>query len=338
MLKRCLLVRFSSIGDIVIATSLIELLANNQSGCEIHFLTLDRNRAILEGNPHLTKIVSLPADTELETLRTFAARLSDDDYDLCLDLHNSLRSKYFRWRMRDREWRSFRKPRLDRFLLFYLTVDRFRREYEVTHEYMRLIQNGSREVAVPSPRIYLSDEERSRIGNLLEKEGISGDFVALVPGAAWKTKEWSPQSYSELISLLRHETGMSVVLVGAKNDTACDQIYQRDNMIVNLKGRTGLRQAFAVLSKARLVIGGDTGLVHASEAVGTPTVMITGPTSWQTGARVRHSRSIALKTDIWCRPCSKDGSRSCYRRHQYCMTDISAQMVSEAASRILVQA
>lgn len=335
MLKRCLLVRFSSIGDIVLTTSLIELLASNQTRPEIHFLTLDHNRPILEGNPHLTKIISLPADTKLKALQNFAAQLSAYDYVVCLDLHNSLRSKYLRWRMGDHNWRKFCKPRLSRFLLFYITLDRFRPDYEVTREYANLIQHHGTEV--PSPRIYVSEEEEDRIGNLLRDEGVSGDFVVVIPGAAWKTKEWSSQAYREMISLLRRETGVSVVLLGAKNDAGCDQVYQADHGTVNLKGRTDLRQAFAVLSRARLVIGGDTGLVHASEAVGTPVVMIAGPTSWQTGARARHPRSIEVQTDIWCRPCSKDGSRSCYRRQQYCMTDISAEMVSDAASRILAQ-
>ncbi|MDP6457267.1 MAG: glycosyltransferase family 9 protein [Candidatus Marinimicrobia bacterium] len=338
MLKRYLLVRFSSIGDVVLTTSLIELLAGNQPRCEIHFITLDRNRPILEGNPHLTKIISLPADTAPKALRNFAAQLSNYDYDVCLDLHNSLRSKYLRWRMKDCRWNRFSKPRLSRFLLFYLTIDRFHQNYEVTREYANLIQNGSIEERVPPPRIYLSDEEHNRVDILLANEGVRDDFVVVVPSAAWKAKEWSPQAYGEMIALLKQKTGMPVVLLGTQDSAACDQVHEANHGTVNLKGRTGLREAFATLSRARLVVGGDTGLVHASEAVGTPVVMITGPTSWQTGAHVRHTSSGELAADVWCRPCSKDGSRSCYRSRQYCMTEISAEMVAKAAMQILAEA
>ena len=76
------------------------------------------------------------------------------------------------------------------------------------------------------------------------------------------------------------------------------------------------------------MIGADTGLVHAAEAVGKKVVTIFGPTSHETGAGVNRDDSITIENnDIWCRPCSQTGKRKCYRAEQYCMTTITSEIV-----------
>ena len=83
----------------------------------------------------------------------------------------------------------------------------------------------------------------------------------------------------------------------------------------------------AILSLANYVIGSDTGLTHAAEALGKPVSMILGPTSRETGAGVNLKESINLEKDLWCRPCSQNGKALCYRTNQVCMDSISAKDV-----------
>jgi ADP-heptose:LPS heptosyltransferase len=87
-----------------------------------------------------------------------------------------------------------------------------------------------------------------------------------------------------------------------------------------------------------LAVGADTGLIHAAEALGTPVVMITGPTSRETGANVRHPGSQQLYSNMWCRPCSKNGQRNCIRNEQFCLTNVTSEEVSGAVNRIIAQA
>ncbi|MDG2265990.1 MAG: hypothetical protein P8L91_03305, partial [Candidatus Marinimicrobia bacterium] len=79
----------------------------------------------------------------------------------------------------------------------------------------------------------------------------------------------------------------------------------------------------------------DTGLMHASEAVGVPVAMIMGPTSSQMGGGVMLENSYAVEKDIWCRPCSQNGQRACFRSQQHCMNQISSSNVINAIKAIL---
>jgi ADP-heptose:LPS heptosyltransferase len=84
-----------------------------------------------------------------------------------------------------------------------------------------------------------------------------------------------------------------------------------------------------------MTIGGDTGMVHASEALGVPVTMIMGPTNLQMGGGIMLETSVAIEKDLWCRPCSQNGKRPCYRSQQYCMTEISTSDVRRAVQKVL---
>ena len=96
-----------------------------------------------------------------------------------------------------------------------------------------------------------------------------------------------------------------------------------NSSIINLDGKTTIRESMAIIANSRIAIGADTGFIHAAEALGKDVVMIMGPTSVETGAGVNRESSINIENnDVWCRPCSQNGSRKCYRSEQYCMTTI----------------
>jgi len=152
---------------------------------------------------------------------------------------------------------------------------------------------------------------------LLDKN-IFDEFIAVVPGAAWTQKQWPAEKYIETLNQL----DLPAVLLGEKKDTICFDIAKRSSSTVNLAGQTTLRQALAVLANSAYVIGSDTGLTHAAEALGKQVYMILGPTSPETGAGVNLPGSTNIETDVWCRPCSQNGKFPCYRKTQECMDSI----------------
>ena len=115
---------------------------------------------------------------------------------------------------------------------------------------------------------------------------------------------------------------MPVVLVGGINDKICQEICDGIKRSVNLAGKTSLRESMAILVNAKYIIGSDTGLIHAAEALGKSVTMILGPTSVETGAGIVLPESTVIEKDIWCRPCSQNGSFPCYREQQFCMDSI----------------
>jgi len=91
-----------------------------------------------------------------------------------------------------------------------------------------------------------------------------------------------------------------------------------------------LRLSLGIIRNARMAVGSDTGLIHAAEALGTPSVMIMGPTSRETGGGTYLQKSVTLENNnLWCRPCSQNGKQTCFRKKQYCMDLITPKLVTE---------
>ena len=330
MYEKVLIVRFSSIGDIIFTTAVVEALKSQYPHCEIHYLTLSNYSQILEGHPHISRIIQLDRKAGFGRLTELSKNLDKEDYSHVFDLHCSLRSGIIRRRIQS-PCSVFRKPRMNRFFLFYLKWNRFPSDFELTDELSNFMELEERALT----RLYISLKEKERCYSLLNRLGIKSNFIALVPGAAWLNKIWTVAGYSQLVDLMSEH---QVVILGGADNTICEEISSECDNIVNLCGKTDLRTSMTVLSLSLLAVGADTGLIHAAEALGTPVVMITGPTSRETGANVRHPGSQQLYSNMWCRPCSKNGQRNCIRNEQFCLTNVTSEEVSGAVNRIIAQA
>jgi heptosyltransferase-2 len=187
----------------------------------------------------------------------------------------------------------------------------------------------------PKTKLYLSNQEIEETKNYLLDNNIDQNYITIVPGAAWSQKQWSIDNYNNLIKRLMDSFDATIIILGATNDIICDQIIKHDR-IVNLKDKTSLRMAMGILKSSQHTIGSDTGLLHISEALSTPVTMILGPTSLETGARIVLPESKIIENkSLWCRPCSQNGSRPCYRKEQYCMSEIDSEKVFEHVKRSL---
>ncbi|MEE9190593.1 MAG: glycosyltransferase family 9 protein, partial [Candidatus Neomarinimicrobiota bacterium] len=261
--------------------------------------------------------------------------LNRQGFDMVIDLHNSLRSKLICQRMRRVEIRKLKKPRINRLRLFYFHVNKF----EANFSYRLLLHQPIGDFvkdwsSLPDTSLHISRIEKESAKHRLDSLGIRSDsFGVIIPGAAWPLKQWTVQGYIDLISQLKIKSDMDFILIGGRNDTICNEIGNNDilHYVVDLHGKTELRESVAILQCAQFVVGSDTGLVHAAEAVGTPAIMIIGPTSIQTGAGTHLDRSVQVENNaIWCRPCSQNGSRACYRENQVCMDQIPAKTVFDS--------
>ena len=336
-MTRALVIRFSSMGDIILTAPVIRLLSESDPQMTIDYLVHDRYVPLVARfapAPH--NVLSFPADVGATQLPAYARQLAASDYDLVIDLHDSLRSKLLRRYFQGAELRVYRKPRLRRWMLFYLWLDRFEPDYSVVREYLSAAQLSAPE-APPRPQMAVDPQEA---GETLQRFGLQENYLVCVPGAAWPQKSWLPQRYAELFTGYGAVSSRRLVLLGGPGDEICDRLAAElpSGVVHNLKGKTTLEESLAILSHSRLVIGADTGLVHAGEALGVPAVVILGPTSWQTGARAHHPESRIHEVPLWCRPCSQNGRRRCYRREQYCLTGTTAQHVAVSVNRILGRA
>ncbi len=321
-MEKVLIIRFSSIGDIVFTTAVVEGLS--KKGYEIDFLTLAPYVPILECHPHISRVISVPRAASAKELRQIGSVLDSEGYGRIFDLHGSLRSRLVRRGLSGERTTVYKKPRLKRLLLFYFNWNRFNYNFELTEEYLKLAEAGEEF----RPTLYVDPDEKNRTSAWLRKIGVERPFLAVVPGAAWPNKLWTSEGYREFLN----SYDGTVVVLGGEKDSICSHISDGQSSVVNLQGKTDLRTSLVILSLADTVLGSDTGLIHAAEALETPVVMLSGPTSRETGANVRREGSTLLYSDVWCRPCSKNGARNCFRSERYCMTGISVDDVRESVA------
>lgn len=334
--QKILVIRFSSIGDIVLATSPLTTLRNVFPSARIDFLTLEPFKDLLLNHPHIDRLKVLDKKANSKEIKEFGNQLRTDKYDLVVDLHNSVRSKLLRRRLPAVEKVVLKKPRWNRFKLFAFHLNHFPAGFSqrcLYHEPLNdLIPDGH---PLPPSHLDITNEEKNWAESYLEEQGVSGPVFALIPGAAWPQKIWHPHRYAEAAADLKNTLGTTPVMLGSTSDEVCSEIAELEPGVVDLHGRLTLRQSLSVLACSDFAVGSDTGFIHAAEALGVPVTMIMGPTSVETGAGTLLEKSNSVSIDhLWCRPCSQNGKRPCYRKEQFCLTAISAESVVDQALKL----
>ena len=325
--QKILIIRFSSIGDIVLATSPLSTIRTAYPDSEITFLTLDKFAPLLEFHPHVDRLLSIPSNSSIRYLWEFSRYMDRNAYGIIYDMHNSLRSNIVTFHSRSQTY-QLRKPRFNRMMLFHFHENYFQSQFSARsmyHEHLGPIWNRDHDTIPPS-LLRLSGSELEKGKSSLINRGVIGEYIAVMPEAAWRQKQWRSERYIEVLNKL----DMPSVLIGSKIGGICTDIQKGLEHSTDLSGQTSLRDAMSIIANAKYVIGSDTGLVHAAEALGKNVSMILGPTSTETGAGVSLDSSINIEKDLWCRPCSQNGSVPCYRKQQYCMESITPQDVLDS--------
>jgi heptosyltransferase-1 len=168
-----------------------------------------------------------------------------------------------------------------------------------------------------------SDDDRRFVGELMPEHK---PYAVLLPATNWPTKQWPVERFAAMVEPIRRRFGLESVIAGG-----ADAALLAASMpgAIDLAGKTNLRQLVALLERAALVIGNDTGPMHIAAALGRPLVTMYGPTSpFQTGPYGRLDTVIRL--DVACSPCF---SRSC--SHQSCLRWLEIEPVLELARKQL---
>jgi heptosyltransferase II len=158
-------------------------------------------------------------------------------------------------------------------------------------------------------------------------------IASLCIGSEWETKIWPAQQFAELADRFA-ERGLLPVLLGGPRETVLAEAVQAraGARCIDTTGN-GVGEALAILARSAIVVGGDTGLVHAARALGVPTVALFGPSSAAVHEFGVRERAVSLGLD--CSPCSAHGQRHCPLGHHRCMRDLSADTVLAHCDAVL---
>jgi ADP-heptose:LPS heptosyltransferase len=345
-----LLVRFSSMGDIVLQTATINWLRAllGKEAC-FSFVTSSEFKSLLEAHPEVKSVIAFDRRNgeKWGDLVKKIDRLNDENpIDLILDLHATLRS----FRLKLSYWNipslTVDKRRWERFFLTKIKSVRFKRLFEnkvfgLEPQVERIIGDFEgifHDLRGKRRTIEFRRGPHHEMTSLpsLGECSIPAPYIVIAPSASFLFKRWPVKFFVELTKKVLQQTNHHVVILAGPDDTFCEAFSEIENPhFHNLQGKTSLKESMNVLAHAKICIGNDSGMNHIAEAYGVPCLTLFGPTDPKFGFAPHGSQSRFISKKMFCKPCSTTGKSSCYRDRHYCMEGISVEEVERAAFEIL---
>ena len=324
-----LLVRFSSIGDILLTTPLVRALARRHPEAKLVYVTKRAMVPLVADHPDLAAVVALEPD---EPVRHLARRLRTLAPTHGLDLHGNPRSATLRLLVRCR-WSGYSKRKVARTLLISVGVDVYGRRVPVPERYFEAARALDVRPDGGPPQFFLSQGARDRVARWLAEKGLAGaPLAALAPGATHATKRWPLAHWIALAQRLRG-AGHRPIVLGGPDDRGIALQLATGGAAESAVGEFSLQETGALLAGARVLVSGDTGVMHMATGVGTPVVALFGPTVEQFGFFPYRAPSTVLQRDLGCRPCSSTGTPTCPLGHHRCLVDVAPADVADAVER-----
>jgi heptosyltransferase-2 len=327
-----LLIRFSSLGDLVLLSALVEGIAISYPGHELHLATKEQYRELFESNGKITKIHALPRGAGIVELLRLRHRLASERFEIIIDAHNVIRSNFLYRTLKAGRKVQLGKDQVRKLSLIRAGKDLYRNTISMKDRYLNLIAALGDEIPDVSTRLDPPPEAEAVADALFEENGLTGRrVVALAPGARWETKRWPAAKFSELADNL----GCGVLVLGAASDKEACRTAASTAGSVNACGRLSLMETAAALKRASVLVTNDSAPLHIAEAVGTPVVALFGPTVRQFGYYPLLDESTVLEKDLECRPCSRNGARTCHIESRDCLEKIDTGEVLSAINQFL---
>ena len=325
MKTKFLIIRFSSIGDIVLTSPVVRCLKTQFPDAEVHFLTKKRNADLLQANPYIDQI-QLLEDSLSDTIQ----RLKTENYDYIIDLHNNLRSLNVKLRLKAKSY-SFNKLNLRKILLTRFKLDTMPGSHIVDRnlETIRpfdIVNDGK------GLDHFIPVEDEFLLSEL--PESFRNGYVALVLAGTYTTKRMPVAKYRKLIS----ESNIPFVLLGGKGErvSAASILEWNTGNVLDFTGKLRINQSASLVKSATLVIANDTGLMHIAAAFHKKILSVWGNTSPELGMYPylpgEGSELLEVK-GLPCRPCSKLGYHECPKKHFRCMNDIPEDRIIDWVKR-----
>ena len=329
---KILVIRFSSLGDIVLTTPCVRLLKENYPDTEIYYAVKKKFAGVLYKNNDLTQTISL---AEGESIFSYARQIRAlGKFDLVIDLHNNLRSRLLLKIIRKKKLVKYKKPYFKRFFMVYFKKNFFRTQESIAFAYINLLKELGIKPRVVSPIVYTRASNKTNAIFLAFNRQKAKSMMAIAPGSSWFTKTWPLEKFMEVIQELLITTDVFILLLGGKEDEHLgDRLEEKfsnsmNKRIFNQIGKLPLEESAYLLSKSALLLCNDSGLMHIASAFKIKTIVIFLSTIPEFGFAPfgNYPKKIVSKK-LECKPCDHKGLKRCPQKHFRCAWEISSQEV-----------
>lgn len=337
MTNRVLVIRFSSLGDVVLASPVFPALKRRLPGAHVTFLTRREYSDIHRWHPDVDAVWSFEDGTQ--ALRKLAADVRDARFDAIVDLHGSLRSRVV-CAGAGAPVRRYRKQSWRRAWLVIRPPLKIRRPLRpVVDRYLEAAGASSASAGERVPKVYLPAQARSAglAWRARLTGGRAGRVVVLLPHARHPPKEWPLHHFLALARMLVQRGDIPVIIPAAEEgdegDAAVWRAAEREGITRSACLPEPVELAGA-LAAVDAIVANDSGPMHLGAAVGTPVLGLFGPTSPDLGFRPAGD-AADLHLGLKCSPCSRHGRRRCWRTRRFCLEELDPQRVLNALEELL---
>jgi len=325
-LVKFLIIRFSSIGDIVLTTPVIRIIKTQINNSEIHYLTKKENSLILEGNNYIDKLHLYNKDT----YNNIIEELIDEQFDFIIDLHKNLRTHKLKSKLKVPDF-SFNKLNYKKWLLVNFKINKLP-NIHIVDRYLETVSVFDIFNDNKGLDYFIPEKDVLKIDGITQSE----KFVAIVIGAKHFTKRMPNEKLIQLINKIEQK----IVLLGGKEDVENAKIIQDSvkKEVYNFCGVISLNQSASIIQQSSIVITHDTGLMHIASAFKKIVISIWGNTVPEFGMYPylpNEKSKIFQVENLKCRPCSKIGFKNCPKKHFKCMEQINIDEISNYIKEII---
>lgn len=308
---KVLIIRFSSIGDIVLTTPVIRCL-KQQLGAEIHYYTKPSFLSILQANPYVDKIHLLPAGKF-----PFLRDLKEENFDYVIDLHNNLRTHLVKLYL-GKKTVSFSKLNFEKFLLVNFKINRLP-DIHIVDRYLDTVSRFNVYNDHKGLDYFIPEQSEVNIQQL--PAGYQSGYDVLVVGASFTTKRLPLHKLKELADSISNP----VIVLGGKEDIEAGEYLEKalPEKIYNGAGKYTINQSASIVRQANTVYTHDTGMMHIAAAFRKKIISIWGNTVPAFGMYPYKTPFEVIENNhLTCRPCSKIGYNQCPQGHFSCMESL----------------
>ena len=333
MNERILIIRFGSLGDIILTSSAVLNIRCNFPDSSIIYLTKEKYRSVVEMIDGVDEIVTIGNSISTPAYFKFLLKI-DSQYDFIFDLHGNFRSWMARKILTANQTVIYPKRRIERALLvknkeipasYPHTIDLYNQTLleleKIAYQHRPVIKTKS-----------INDKNTEKFFKHHKQ------VIVFAPGASYQTKQYPPEKFADAAVQLHKQNGSAIIWAEANSEDYVPQFLSEISessflLLTNLP----IQELASVIENAQLTIANDSGIAHLSSAVNTPVIALFGPTHPALGFAPRGMFDQVIHVKEECRPCSLHGSKSCYRDSQFCFDRIKPERIVNLAKHKLEQ-
>jgi lipopolysaccharide heptosyltransferase II len=327
--KRILIIRLSSLGDVIMTTPLIKAVKKLYPESIIDYCTKAEYSEIIRSSPVINTIIEADNELTFDNLKVLKKKLKQNNYDLIIDAHNKLNTFYLRLFMKG-EKLKLKKYSFRKFMLVKFKINMMKDLPPVIQRYLDILPNKPGNIF---PEIATDYSAAKKIADFFASLNIqsNNNIICIIPSSKHFTKTYPPELYAEIINKFDTKK-YTFLLTGKGNDKVnIDLIISKTgNNVYNLCDKFNVIETAELMKRCMLVVTGDTGPMHIAEAVGTPILMLAGSSVKEFGFYPQSVKAVILENNfLSCRPCSHIGRDKCPKGHFKCMREISPSKITD---------